>query len=101
LLFRPLARAGLFRLYMNHQHRFHVIASHVRGPQQPLTFGGLPVIEAIPLGLGDGGNTTVCFEILSYADTVTITAVVDPEHWPDLEVLTGALRSELEEVARD
>lgn len=98
-LFRPMARVGLFRWYMNHQHRFHVLASHVRGPRQPVTFGGVPVAAAIPLGVGEGGNTTVSFEILSYAGTLTVTAIVDPECWPDLGVLTEALRAELDRLS--
>jgi hypothetical protein len=84
---------------MNHQHRFHVLASHVRGPQQPLTFGGVPVTAAIPFGLGDGGNATVYFQILSYAGTLTVTAIVDPERWPDLGVLSAALRTELDRIS--
>lgn len=99
-LFRPLARLGLYGWYMNHQHRFHVLASHVRGPQQPVTFGGCTVSAAIPVGVGDGGNETVCFEILSYAGTLTVTAIVDAEHWPDLDTLVEALRSELDRVTR-
>jgi WS/DGAT/MGAT family acyltransferase len=99
-LFRPLARLGLYRWYMNHQHRFHVLASHVRGPQQPVTFGGVPVTAAVPLGVGDGGNATVYFEILSYAGTLSVCALVDPAHWPDLDALTEAMRAELDCVSR-
>jgi hypothetical protein len=28
-LFRPLAALGGYRWYMNHQHRFHTLISHV------------------------------------------------------------------------
>jgi WS/DGAT/MGAT family acyltransferase len=97
-LFRPMARLGLYGWYMKHQHRFHVLASHVRGPQQPVTFGGCTVSAAVPVGVGDGGNETVCFEILSYAGTLTVTAILDPEHWPDVDTLVEALRSELDAV---
>ena len=99
-LFRPMARAGLYRWYMTHQHRFHVVASHVRGPKQPLTFGGVTIAAVIPLGAGEPGNSTVGFEILSYAGTLTVTAVVDPEHWPDLDLLVDSLRTELDRVSR-
>jgi hypothetical protein len=98
-LFRPMARLGLYRWYMNHQHRFHVLASHVRGPQQQVTFGGFPACAAIPIGIGDGGNATVYFEILSYAGTLTVTAITDPECWPDLDRLVDGLRRELDAVA--
>ena len=99
-LFRPLAALGGYHWYMRHQHRFHTLVSHVRGPAQPLGFDGSPIVSAVPVGLGEGGNTTVYFEVLSYAGTLTVTAVVDPEHFPDLDTLTGALRSELDLVTR-
>src|SRR5262249_41672597 len=31
-LFRPVAALGGYHWYMNHQHRFHTLVSHVRGP---------------------------------------------------------------------
>ena len=95
-LFRPMARLGLFRWYMNHQHRYHVLASHVRGPAEPVSLGGAPVIAAVPLGVGEGGNATITFEILSYAGALAITAIADPDHWPDLATFTDGLRCELD-----
>lgn len=94
-LFRPLAALGLYRGYMNHQHRLHTLVSHVRGPDEPVTFGGSPVVSAIPVGMGECGNTTVHFGVFSYAGTVTITAIADPDHFPDLDVLEDGLRAEL------
>ncbi|MGB8382775.1 MAG: wax ester/triacylglycerol synthase domain-containing protein, partial [Dermatophilaceae bacterium] len=41
--FRPLARLGGYRWYMNHQHRLHTLVTHVRGPAEHLTFGGVRV----------------------------------------------------------
>jgi diacylglycerol O-acyltransferase / wax synthase len=99
-LFRPLARLGGYHWYMRRQRRFHTLVSHVRGPDEPLAFGGLPIVEAVPVGLGEGGNTTVYFEVLTYRGTLTVSVVVDPDRVPDLAVLTGALRSELDLVAR-
>jgi diacylglycerol O-acyltransferase / wax synthase len=98
-LFRPLARLGGYHGYMRHQRRFHTLVSHVRGPDDPLAFGGVPIVEAVPVGLGEGGNTTVYFEVLTYRGTLTVSVVVDPDRVPDLAVLTGALRSELDLVA--
>jgi len=97
-LFRPLAALGGFRWYMDHQHRFHTLVSHVRGPAEPVTFGGCPITSAIPAGVGPGGNIPVYFEVLSYAGTLTVTAVVDPDHFPDLDALTDALRAEFDLV---
>ena len=97
-LFRPLAALGGYHWYMNNQHRFHTLVSHVRGPAEPVTFGGSTITSAIPAGVAEGGNITVYFELLSYAGTLTLTAITDPDHFPDPSTLTDALRSELDQI---
>jgi WS/DGAT/MGAT family acyltransferase len=101
-LFRPLAALGGYHWYMNHQRRFHTLVSHVRGPAEPVTFGGSTITSAIPAGVAEGGNITVYFEVLSYAGTLTLTltltAITDPGHFPDPSTLTGALRDELDQI---
>jgi len=99
-LFRPLAALGGYRWYMNHQHRLHTLVSHVRGPEEPVTFGGSPVVSAIPVAVADNGNVTAYFEVLSYAGTLTLTAITDPAHFPDPGALTDALRAELDQIIR-
>jgi WS/DGAT/MGAT family acyltransferase len=94
-LFRPLARLGGYRWYMNHQRRFHTLVSHLRGPDEPLSFGGLQIIAAVPIGVAEGGNSTAYFEVLTYNGTLTITAIIDPDHFPDGEALGAALETEL------
>ncbi|MFN8078244.1 MAG: wax ester/triacylglycerol synthase family O-acyltransferase [Kineosporiaceae bacterium] len=96
--FRPVARVGGFRWYMNHQHRFHTLVSHVRGPDHHVTFGGHLVHTAIPIGVGEGGNVTVHVEVLSYAGEITVTAVVDPDHFPEVAALRNHLAAELEAI---
>jgi diacylglycerol O-acyltransferase / wax synthase len=95
-VFRILARIGAYRLYMNHQHRLHTLVTHVRGPAEPVRLGGHQVSAAIPVVVGEGGNTPVYFEVLSYAGVLTIAVIVDPDHGPNLEELTGLLQKELE-----
>ncbi len=95
-LFRPLAALGGYRWYMNHQRRFHTLVSHVRGPGETLTFSGARIVSAVPIGVAEGGNATVYFEVLSYRDDLTVCAVVDAERFPDLDVLTVGLRAELD-----
>ena len=95
-VFRFLAKLGGYRFYMNHQHRFHTLVTHVRGPSEPVTIGGHQVSAAIPVGVGEGGNITVYFEVLSYAGVLTIAVVIDPDHGPDLDALTSRLRNELD-----
>jgi diacylglycerol O-acyltransferase / wax synthase len=97
-LFRPLAALGGFRWYMDHQHRFHTLVSHVRGPVEPVTFGGCRIISAIPAGVGPGGNIPVYFEVLSYAGTLTVSAIADHAQFPELDALADALRTELDLV---
>jgi WS/DGAT/MGAT family acyltransferase len=96
--FRFLARLGGYRFYMKHQHRFHTLVTHVRGPAEPVTLGGHQVSAAIPIGVGDRGNMTVYFEVLSYAGVLTIAVIVDPDHGPDLGALTHLLQSELDSI---
>jgi WS/DGAT/MGAT family acyltransferase len=98
-LFRVLAALGGYHWYMNHQHRLHTLVSHVRGPEEPVSFAGYRIGRAVPVGVAEGGNLTAYFEVLTYNGTLTITAIVDPEHFPDLETLADGLRTELDLVA--
>ncbi|MFD5246096.1 wax ester/triacylglycerol synthase domain-containing protein [Amycolatopsis sp. NPDC058340] len=100
-LFRPLAALGGYRWYLNHQHRMHTMVSHVRGPGDPITFDGRPIRSAIPIGAGGTGNMTVYFEVFTYAGTVVVTAIADADRFPDLDLLTHALRAELDRIARE
>jgi hypothetical protein len=95
-LFRLLARLGGYRFYMNHQHRFHTLVTHVRGPVEPVRLDGHEVSAAIPVAVAEGGNTTVYFEVLSYAGVLTITAVVDTDHGPDPDDVIRRLRKALD-----
>ena len=95
-LFRFFARLGGYRFYMNHQHRFHTLVTHVRGPVEPVRLDGHEVSAAIPVAVSEGGNTTVYFEALSYAGVLTITAIVDPDHGPDPDDVIRRLWKELD-----
>jgi WS/DGAT/MGAT family acyltransferase len=97
-LFRPLAALGGYRWYMNHQRRFHTLVSHLRGPGEPMSFGGRRIHSAVPIGVAEGGNSTVYFEVFSYDGMLTISAIVDADHFTDVDVLNAALRRELREV---
>lgn len=97
--FRLLAAAGGYRWYMNRQHRLHTVVSYVRGPTAPVRFAGVHVRTIIPLSVGGSSNLTITIQALSYGDTLTVTAVADPDRVPDLGVLTATLRTELDVVA--
>lgn len=100
-LFRPLAALGLYRWYLDHQHRMHTLVSHVRGPAGPVALGGVPVAEAVPLSTGAGGNLTVVFEVLSYAGSLVVSVLADAARCPDLGVLADGLAAELALVCRE
>jgi diacylglycerol O-acyltransferase len=95
-VFRLLARLGGYRFYMNHQRRFHTLVTHVRGPVEPVSLGRHQVIGAIPVVVADGGNTTVYFDVLSYAGVLTIAVIVDPDHGPDAKEVIERLQSVLD-----
>ena len=59
------------------------------------------IASAVPIGVAEGGNATVYFEVLSYGGTMTVSTIVDPDHFPDLDVLVQALRAELALIAGD
>ncbi len=94
-LFRLLAALGGYRWYLDHQHRFHTLVSHVRGPAAPVTFAGVRITAAIPAGVGPGGNIPVHFEVLSYAGSLAVSMIADPDHFSELNALTDAVRTEL------
>jgi diacylglycerol O-acyltransferase / wax synthase len=86
---------GVADWFMNHQRVVHTFVTNVHGPDHPMRLGGAPVVGLIPLS-ATTGNVTVAFAALSYADAFTVTVVADPDHVPDLLVLTEALQAELD-----
>ncbi len=92
--FRLLAAAGLFRWFVDRQRLIHTFVSNVRGPESRLSFLGCPIASIIPLSAASG-NVTVSFAVLSYAGTLTITLIADPDTCPDLSELRHALEEEV------
>ena len=92
--FLLLARIGLLRWFTNHQRAVQTFVTNLRGPETRLTFGGATVqaIIAIP---STTGNVTVTFAAVSYAGTLRITILSDPDRTPDATALAAALRREL------
>ena len=84
---------------MNRQRRLHTLVSYVRGPQQPVRFAGAGVDAVLPLSVGESGNITIGFQAMSYGGILTITAVADPDHCPDLDLLAQILQEELDALA--
>ena len=97
-LLRLAAASGLYARWLRAQRRLHTLVSNVPGPPTRMHLGGLRVTGMVPIGVGDAGNVTVSFACLSYAGTLTVTAVADPDRVPDLPVLVAALQSALDEL---
>ena len=93
-VFRLLAKAGIFGWFVNRQHLVNTFVSNLRGPEHALSFLGLPVGDIIPISM-ISGNVTVAFTALSYAGTLNITVVADPEQCPDFSRMAGAIQAEL------
>ncbi len=97
-LFRILARLGLLHRFIDHQRMVTTFVTNLRGPDSALSFLGAKVTHVVPVS-GTTGNVTVAFGALSYAGTLTITVIADPDACPDLPVLVTALQGELDLLA--
>ncbi len=97
--FRLLAKLGGYRWYMTHQRRLHTLVSYVRGPAEPVRLGGAAVRDMIPIAVGGASNITVMFVAISYAGSLAVSVVADPDHCPDLDLLGRALADELTAIA--
>jgi diacylglycerol O-acyltransferase / wax synthase len=98
--FRALARLGMLELFINRQRLVNTFVTNLRGPETRLSFLGAPITDVIPVSL-ISGNVTITFAVLSYAGTLGVTVVADPEHCPDLPVLQRNLQRELDELTRN
>lgn len=93
-VFRALAKAGVYGWFVDRQRLVNTFVSNLRGPEHRMSFLGAPVVDVIPVS-GISGNITVAFVVLSYAGTLNVTVVADPDRCPDLDDLAEALQREL------
>ncbi len=96
-LVRALGRLHLIRPFLERQHMINTLVTNLRGPSERLTFLEAPISEAIALSVVTG-NVTVAFAVLSYAGTLTVTIVADPDACPDLHVLRDAVARHLADL---
>ncbi|MBN1173855.1 MAG: DUF1298 domain-containing protein, partial [Micromonosporaceae bacterium] len=94
-LFRALSACHLATWFYNHQRRITTFVSNLRGPTSWLAICGCRIERIIPIS-ATSGNVTVAFAVLSYAGTLAITTVADPDTCPDVERLAGYLQAELD-----
>lgn len=95
---RALAGLGWFGWFVGHQRLVNTFLTNVRGPAEPLTVGGLRVVDLLPVS-PVSGNVAVGFAVLSYAGRVTVTVVADAERCPDVDRLAGLVQAQLDELA--
>ncbi|WP_127508087.1 wax ester/triacylglycerol synthase domain-containing protein [Actinoplanes solisilvae] len=94
--FRLFAATGGYRWYMNHQRRLHIVISCLRGPDHLVNLAGVTVRSMIPVVPGGSSNLTLSCQALSYAGSLTVTAVADPARCPDLDLFARNLQNELD-----
>jgi WS/DGAT/MGAT family acyltransferase len=103
VLLEPLFRvAGAVRLvhwYFNRQRRVNTFVTTLRGPAKRVRLLGAAVEEIVPMS-NISGNVSVVFLGLSYAGSLTVTAVLDPDTCPDGDRLLAHLRRELADLER-
>ena len=92
--FRLVAAVGLFRWMIDHQRLVNAFLTSMRGPQQPLTLGGITVRRIVPVTLATG-NVPVAFAALSYAGLITVAVNGDPDVVTDIDALAGIVAEEL------
>ena len=97
LAFRALGRLRLFQPFIDHQRLVNTFITNVRGPDHILTFGDRRVVQIIPVAITPG-NVAVTFDILSYAGSLCITIVSDPELVADHSVLADLLSRQLHDL---
>lgn len=99
-MFRTLAALHLFHRFIDRQHLVHTFTTNVQGPDEPLRFLDAPLTAALPLAVVTG-NVTVSFAALSYAGTLVVTVIADPDVCPDLDTLGDLLQTHLDEISAD
>ena len=96
--FRLIASLGLFRVMIDRQPWVNTFLTTMRGPDQPLAIGGATIRRMIPVTIATG-NVGVAFAALSYAGTLTVSVITDPDVVPEQDLLASAVARELHALA--
>ena len=94
-MMRMLGAVGLMGWFMNHQRTITTFLTNLHGPDEQLSFLGVPLVDAV-ISSGVYGNVSVAFAVLSYAGTLGITITTDVEACPDGPDLHHLLQEELD-----
>jgi diacylglycerol O-acyltransferase / wax synthase len=82
---------------MNRQRRINLLMSNLPGPQQPLYFAGVKILELFQIGVVQG-NVAVQVGALSYAGQLNLDIVADADLVPDLAVFADGMTEDLERL---
>jgi len=93
-VFRLAAAVGALPWIVAHQRLVTTFVTNLRGPRTPLALLGARIREIVPVTTTTG-NVPVVFGALSYAGTLTLTVVADPEACPEFETVVAALRADV------
>ncbi len=96
--FRTLAALGLLGWLINRQRLISVFVTNLRGPADQFRFAGAVIADVIPI-TDIAGNVTLSFGVMSYAGTLVVVVVADPDQHPDLDTLAGLLQAELDDLS--
>jgi hypothetical protein len=80
------------------RQRVNVESANLPGPELPLYFAGVRLLEVFPL-LNLIGNVALGVGALSYAGTFNIGVTADRAAYPDVDVFAAKLRDELDALA--
>lgn len=96
--FRVLAAVGAFRWMVDRQRLVNTFLTNLRGPTHHLRIHGLPITSITPITI-TAGNVTTAFAALSYAGTLTVAIITDPDRVPEHDRLAAALTDAVHELA--
>ena len=96
-LFRFLAAVKLFRWFVDRQRLVNSFLSNLPGPPSPLAIAGVPIVSMVPITV-TAGNVGVAFAALSYAGTLTVTIIADPDVVPEIDDLAAALHEQFRAI---
>jgi WS/DGAT/MGAT family acyltransferase len=92
--FRLLAALHLFGPLIERQRLVNSFLTNMRGPAHVMTLAGAPIQLIAPLTIATG-NVSAAFAALSYAGTLNVVVITDPDLIPEGEDLSRALRQAL------
>ena len=79
---------------MEHQSKVHSFVTDVIGPSEPVHLLGTNVTDVVPMACTPG-DIPVTFVALSYAGTLSVSVVVDPDAAADLAGLHDRFAADL------